>query len=250
VSEIEDRRLGDQIETVFKRHRARYGYRRIREELAEEGVNCGGSRIRRLMKERGLRAIQPRNFIPRTSDGRADAPSENLLANVPLPEKSNRAWAGDITFIPTSSGWLYLAVVIDLYSRRIVGWSLADNMRTGLVLEALRQALETRPLGSQAIFHSDRGSQYGSRAFRALLAKAGFNQSMSARANPYDNARTESFFGTLKREMLRGGRFETASDARIELFEYIEGYYNTRRKHSSLGYQSPMQFENQKSELN
>ena len=241
-SQLADRHLGDLIEGVFRRHRQRYGYRRIGEDLADRGVVCAPARIRRIMAERGLHALQPKNFLPKTSDGRADKPSPNLLAGRPLPEAPNRAWAGDITFIPTSTGWLYLAVVIDLGSRRIVGWSLADLMRSELVVDALRQALVVRP-ANEAIFHSDRGSQYGSAAFRKVLATAGLRQSMSARANPYDNAWTESFIGTLKHEMLQNGCFENASDARTELFEYIEGYYNTHRKHSSIGYLTPSQFE-------
>lgn len=234
--------LGNLIETIFRRHRKRYGYRRVGDELSDRGVTCAPARVRRLMTQRALHAIQPKNFLPKTSDGRADKPSPNLLGGQPLPEVPDRAWAGDITFIPTSSGWLYLAVVIDLCSRRVVGWSLADHMRSDLVLDALRQALQTRSTEG-TIFHSDRGSQYGSAPFRAALAKAGLSQSMSARANPYDNAWTESFIGTLKREMLQGGCFEDANDARIEIFEYIEGYYNTHRKHSSLGYKTPSQFE-------
>ncbi len=196
------------------------------------------------MKQRGLRAIQPKNFVPKTSDGRADAPSANLIAKHPFPTAPDQAWAGDITFIPTSSGWLYLAVVIDLCSRRIVGWSLANHMRSDLVITALRQAIQTRSPGQQTIFHSDRGSQYGSIAFRRLLKKAGMRQSMSARANPYDNAWTESFIGTLKNEMLQDGRFENQEDALTEIFDYIEGYYNTQRKHCSIGYLAPMQYEN------
>jgi transposase InsO family protein len=241
-SQLADRHLGDLIEGGGRRHRQRYGYRRIGEDLADRGVVCAPARIRRIMAERGLHALQPKNFLPKTSDGRADKPSPNLLAGRPLPEAPNRAWAGDITFIPTSTGWLYLAVVIDLGSRRIVGWSLADHMRSELVVDALRQALVVRP-ANEAIFHSDRGSQYGSAAFRKVLATAGLRQSMSARANPYDNAWTESFIGTLKHEMLQNGCFENASDARTELFEYIEGYYNTHRKHSSIGYLTPSQFE-------
>ena len=241
-SQLADRHLGDLIEGVFRRHRQRYGYRRIGEDLADRGVVCAPARIRRIMAERGLHALQPKNFLPKTSDGRADKPSPNLLAGRPLPEAPNRAGAGDITFIPTSTGWLYLAVVIDLGSRRIVGWSLADHMRSELVVDALRQALVVRP-ANEAIFHSDRGSQYGSAAFRKVLATAGLRQSMSARANPYDNAWTESFIGTLKHEMLQNGCFENASDARTELFEYIEGYYNTHSKHSSIGYLTPSQFE-------
>ena len=187
------------------------------------------------MAQRGLHAIQPKTFVPKTSDGRADKPLPNLLSGQPLPAVPNRVWAGDITFIPTSTGWLYLAVVIDLCSRRIVGWSLADHLRSDLVLAALHPALQTR----HAIFHSDRGSQYGRTPFRQALGTAGLRQSMSARANPYDSAWTESFIGTLKLEMLQDGCFENATDARTEIFDYIEGYYNTHRKHSALGYQNP-----------
>jgi transposase InsO family protein len=241
--QVADRDFGERIETIFRHHRKRYGYRRIARELGEAGVTCASDRIRRLMAQRSLRALQPRNFVPKTSDGRADKPAPNLLAGEPLPAVPDRVWAGDITFIPTSAGWLYLAVVIDLCSRRIVGWSLQDHLRSDLVLHALQQALQTRCVHQTTIFHSDRGSQYGSAAFRKVLTQAGLRQSMSRRANPYDNAWTESFIGTLKHEMLQGGCFDNATDARIEIFEYIEGYYNTHRKHSALGYKSPLQFE-------
>jgi len=244
ATQVADVGIGDLIEAVFRRHRRRYGYRRLAADLSDRGVTCAPARIRRLMAQRALHAIQPKNFIPKTSDGRADKPSPNLLSGKPLPPAPDRAWAGDITFIPTSAGWLYLAVVIDLCSRRIVGWSLADHMRSDLVLDALHQALETRP-ANRTIFHSDRGSQYGSTPFRKALTKAGLRQSMSARANPYDNAWTESFIGTLKHEMLQDGCFENATDARTEIFEYIEGYYNTHRKHSALEYKTPNQFEAQ-----
>jgi len=244
ATQLADVSLGELIETVFRHHRRRYGYRRLAEELSDRGVTCAPARVRRLMAQRGLRALQPKNFVPKTSDGRADKPSPNLLRGQPLPALPDRAWAGDITFIPTSAGWLYLAVVIDLCSRRIVGWSLADHLRSDLVVGALNQALQTRPT-QQTIFHSDRGSQYGSAPFRQALRQAGLRQSMSARANPYDNAWTESFIGTLKHEMLQGGCFDNASDARTEIFEYIEGYYNTHRKHSSIGYKTPNQFEAQ-----
>jgi transposase InsO family protein len=244
ATQVADASLGDLIEALFRRHRRRYGYRRLAQELSDRGVICAPARIRRIMAQRGLHAIQPKTFVPKTSDGRADKPSPNLIAGMPLPSVPDRAWAGDITFIPTSAGWLYLAVVIDLCSRRVVGWSLANHMRSDLVLAALLQALKTR-LANGVIFHSDRGSQYGSAPFRNALAEAGLRQSMSARANPYDNAWTESFIGTLKLEMLQDGCFEDADDARTEIFEYIEGYYNTHRKHSALGYKPPSQFEAQ-----
>lgn len=240
-----DEQLGDMIQAIFKRHRRRYGYRRIWEELADQGIVCAADRVRRIMRERGLRAIQPKTYVPRTSDGRADKPSPNLLVDQPLPGKPDQVWAGDITFIPTATGWLYLAVVIDLCSRKIIGWSMADNLRTPLVIDALKQALGSRSTAQKPIFHSDRGSQYGSGAYRQLLREAGMRQSMSARANPYHNAWTESFMGTLKAEMLQDGCFINARDARTEVFAYIDSYYNTQRKHSALGYQTPAQFEAQ-----
>lgn len=240
--QLADAQIGDLIEHSFRRHRRRYGYRRLHEELSDRGLTCAPSRVRRLMAQRSLHAIQPKNFIPRTSDGRADKPSPNLLTGRPAPEAPDRVWAGDITFIPTSSGWLYLAVIIDLCSRRIVGWCLDNHLRSDLVLKALQQALQTRSV-RHTIFHSDRGSQYASSSFRQALASAGLRQSMSSKANPYDNSWTESFIGTLKREMLQGGCFDHPSDAFIEIFDYIEGYYNTHRKHSSLDYLSPAQFE-------
>jgi putative transposase len=240
-----DQQLGDMIQAIFTRHRRRYGYRRIWEELADQDIVCAADRVRRIMRERGLRAIQPKTYVPRTSDGRADKPSPNLLFGQPLPAQPDQVWAGDITFIPTSAGWLYLAVIIDLYSRKIVGWSLDDNLRTPLVIDALKQALGSRSTTQKPIFHSDRGSQYGSGAYREVLSKAGMRQSMSARANPYHNAWTESFMGTLKAEMLQDGCFINAQDARTEIFAYIDSYYNTQRKHSALGYQTPAQFEAQ-----
>jgi putative transposase len=247
-SQLSDQQMGAHIERIFRTHRRRYGYRRILSELADEGRVCAPARVRRLMAQRGLRAIAPKHFVPKTSDGRADAPSPNLLLDAPLPAQKNRVFAGDITFIPTATGWLYLAVVIDLYSRKVVGWALADHMRSQLVIDALRQALGSRSGTRDAIFHSDRGSQYGSAAFRSLLKAAGLRQSMSARANPYHNAWTESLIGTIKTEMLQGGSFDNFADAKIELFSYIDSYYNTHRKHSALGYLSPTQFESHPSQ--
>ncbi len=242
-TQLADQQLGDQIEAIFAEHRGRYGYRRIYQALSDLGTRCGHARVRRLMKERGLQAIQPKNFIPRTSDGRADKPSENLVVDRPLPDRSNQVLAGDITYIPTVDGWLYLAIVIDLCSRRVVGWALADHMRSELVIEALEQALGSTEKVAGRIFHSDRGSQYGSKAYRKLLRDHGILQSMSARANPYHNAWTESMIGTLKAEMVRDGIFESEEDARTELFAYLDSYYNTKRKHASLNYQTPMEFE-------
>jgi len=240
---LADNEMGDRIERIFKRHRGRYGYRRIHSELADSDIPCAPARIRRIMEERGLRAIQPKTYIPKTSDGRADKPSPNLLLDKSLPDAPDRVWAGDITYIPTAQGWRYLAVIIDLCSRRIVGWELGDHMRSELVTSALKKALHTRRPEHGLVFHSDRGSQYGSRAHRDMLATAGMSQSMSARANPYHNAWTESFMGTLKNEMLQGGEFADEKDAQTEIFDFVESYYNHHRKHSSLGYMTPSEFE-------
>ncbi len=250
ATELSDQVIGERIEQIFHLHCRRYGYRRIWQDLHEADILCAPARVRRIMAQRGLKALQPRTYVPRTSDGRADYPSPNRLAEAGLPEGPDQAWAGDITFIPTASGWLYLAVVIDLCSRRIVGWALADHLRASLVTDAFEQASQSRRPESGLIFHSDRGSQYGSRVFRGKLAQAGVLQSMSARANPYHNAWTESFIGTLKAEMLQNGCFIDEADARKELFSYIESYYNTHRRHSSLKYKTPAQFETQIQSLN
>lgn len=227
-----------------------YGYRRIWQDITDQGILCAPARVRRIMTQRGLKAIAPKTFSPRTSDGRADRPSLNLLLQRPLPKRPNQVWAGDITFTPTSYGWVYLAVVIDLYSRKIVGWALANHLRADLVVVALKQAIASRRINRGVVFHSDRGSQYGSASYRNLMQAAGMKQSMSARANPYHNAWTESFMGTLKSEMLQGGSFIDHRDAYTEIFAYIEAYYNTRRKHSSIGCLTPAQFEAQSHSLN
>jgi transposase InsO family protein len=242
-SQRSDAQMSQTIGIIFHHHRRRYGYRRIWKQLAADGITCAPDRVRRLMQERCLIAIQPKTYVPQTSDGRADLPSPNLLLDQPLPAQPNEVWAGDITFIPCGEKWLYLAVVIDLCSRRIVGWALADHLRSDLVVEAMKQAIASRRHTTGLIFHSDRGSQYGSRAFRDILRLAGMRQSMSARANPYHNAWTESFMGTLKAEMLQNGRFINATDALAEIFAFIDGYYNTQRLHSSLNYRTPNHFE-------
>ena len=194
------------------------------------------------MAELGFGAAQTKVFSPKTSDGRADAPSPNLLLDQPLPEKPNQVWAGDMTFIPVGGRWFYLAVVLDLCSRRIVAWSFADHLRSELVIDAMEQALRSRRHSKGLIFHSDRGSQYGSQAFRSLLKGNQIKQSMSAGANPYHNAWTESFMGTLKGEMLQNGNFDTPCDARTEIISFIDGYYSTQRLHSSLN-TTPSLFE-------
>jgi len=244
-TQIKDAEIGSHIKQIFETHSSCYGYRRIASELVDRGIYCSHAKVRRLMKRHELKALQPRSFVPRTSDGRADRPSINLIKLQGLPDAPNQAFAGDITHIPTKNGWVYLAVVLDLYTRRIVGWDLSNRMPAELVLRALKQAVGNTPKTVGRIFHSDRGSQYGSKLFRNYLAGSKMLQSMSARANPYDNAWSESVIGTIKRELVRRGSFESIEHARKKLFTYIEGYYNTRRKHSSLDYRTPFQAETQ-----
>jgi transposase InsO family protein len=244
-SEKSDTDLAERIKAIFWEHKRRYGYRRICEELADNGHPCAPARVRRLMKQHGLVALQPKSYKPQTSDGRADAPSPNLLKDELPPDKIkkiNQVWIGDITYVCCGTKWLYLAVVMDLYSRRVLGWALADHLRSSLVEEAMLKALKARQCPTGLIFHSDRGSQYGSRRLRTLLKKAGIRQSMSGRANPYDNATMESFMGTFKAELVQDGSFIEERDAQIEISEYIDYYYNTKRKHSSIGYKNPNQF--------
>ena len=231
---------------TFWEHRKRYGVRRLVAELRALGVEMGAYKVRLVLRKHGLRAIQPRSFVPRTTDSRHPYPiSPHLLAELPLPTAPNQVWVGDITYIPLAGGgFLYLAVWMDLYSRRIVGWRLEEHMQEELVVAALGQALSTRTVAQGMIAHSDRGGQYAGKVFRKLLDKRKIHQSMSRADNAYDNAFMESCFSRFKAELLEGGAFENKQDARTEIFEYIEMYYNTRRRHSALGYLSPMDYEN------
>ena len=230
---------------TFLEHRRRYGVRRLVPEMREKGVEIGAYKVRLVLRKHGLRAIQPRSFVPRTTDSRHPYPiSPNLLPGLAFPTSPNQVWVGDITYVPLAGGgFLYLAVWMDLYSRRIVGWRLEEHMQEELVVEALRKALATRAVAQGMVAHSDRGGQYAGKAFRKLLDKHHLRQSMSRADNPYDNAFMESCFSRFKAELLEGGAFENKEDAQTEIFEYVEMYYNTRRRHSALGYQSPMNYE-------
>ena len=234
------------ITAVFRAHKRRYGVRRICAELKEKQVRVGKYKCRRVLKAHGLKAIQPRSFVPRTTQSRHPYPiSPNLLLDREAPRGPDEVWVGDITYLPLAGGgWTYLAVWMDLYSRRIVGWQLEGHMREELVIAALHKALHTRRARPGLIVHSDRGGQYAGGAFRKQLGKRKIQQSMSRADDPYDNAAMESFFSRLKAELLENGMFDSLEDARTELFEFIEMYYNTERKHSSLNYQSPMDYEN------
>ncbi|MEO0416907.1 MAG: IS3 family transposase, partial [Verrucomicrobiota bacterium] len=241
--DIADEQLTEQIKRVFYEHKRRYGYRRVYQVLHDNGHACSPNKVRRLMKENGLRALYHRSFVPRTSDGKASKPSPNLLLDLDSPITPDQVWVGDITYIPGESRWYYMALVMDLYSRRIVGVAVADHMRSELVEEAMREALESRCPSEGLIFHSDRGSQYGSKAFRQLLEDHQIKQSMSRKADPYDNAFMESAIGTFKNELVVDGKFANWEDAKLVSMDYCYGYYNTIRMHSSLGNMSPSAYE-------
>jgi transposase InsO family protein len=237
--------MEDQVISVFRENRRRYGVRRIVKELGHRGQSLSNYKVRQHLRRNGLRAIQPRSFVPKTTNSRHTYRiSPNLLKDRAVPDAPNQVWVGDITYIPMTEGrFLYLSVWMDLCSRKIVGWDLQDHMRESLILASLRKALGIRKIRRGLIVHSDRGGQYAGGYFRRELAKYKILQSMSDADNPYDNAHMESFFSRFKAEMLEGGAFRTAEDARSEIFEYIELYYNARRLHSSIGYLSPNNFE-------
>jgi transposase InsO family protein len=233
------------VEKAFWRHKRRYGTRRLVVELQAMDLEIGRKTVRRLMRIQGLVAIQPRSFVPRTTDSRhGKRVSPNLLLDRPLPTEPNRIWVGDITYIPLVNGrWAYLATWMDLYSRVIVGWQFDDNMEEELIIQALLKGLQWREPAAGLIVHSDRGGQYVGNQFRALLDKYHCLQSMSRADDAYDNAFAESFFSRFKTELLEDGAFLSLEDARTEIFEFIEMYYNPIRRHSSLGYKSPLNFE-------
>jgi len=249
IADQRNKAVEQQVISIFQQHRRRYGVRRIAAELkATAKIKAGVYIIRKIMKKHGLTAIQPRSFVPKTTDSQHTyAISPNLLLERSLPpRKPDEVWVGDITYIPLSGGtYGYLSVWMDLYSRKIIGWQLEDNMKEQLVIAAFKKALVNRTITAALIIHSDRGGQYGGNGFRKLLnSTEQMKQSMSRRANPYDNAFMESCFSRFKTELLQGGAFDNLQDAHTEIFEYIEMYYNTTRRHSALNYQSPMNYEN------
>lgn len=241
--EQEDARLRPLVRQIFWEHKRRYGARRIAAELAARGESCGPGRVARLLKQLGLQAIQPRSFRPRTTQSRHPLGySPNLLAEAPPPSGINQVWLGDITFVPLAgSRFAYLALLMDLYSRRIVGWELDEHMAEPLVLAALREAIAARQPEPGLIHHTDRGGQYGGGEYRQVLGRARMRQSMSRADNCYDNAFMESCFGTIKTEL----EMEVYANLRAayeEIHEYL-CYYDTKRRHSSLGYLTPCEFE-------
>jgi len=233
-----------EIRTIHAEVKARYGSPRMHAELVARGHACCINTVARLMRDHGIAAKTARKFRAPTTDSNHDLPvADNLLDRQFNPAEANEAWVADITYIPTGEGWLYLAAVEDLYSRRVVGWSMADHQESRLVVDALALAVERRLPAEGLLAHSDRGSPYASDHYQRLLARHGITCSMSGKADCWDNAPMESFFASLKKELIHGADFATRAEARAAIFEYIEVFYNGQRRHSSLGYVSPAEYE-------
>jgi len=240
----ENRRLEIVVREIHKISRGTYGNRRISKELKARGFDCGRSRTRTIMRLAGIRGRQKRRIKITTDSGHNFPIAPNLLKQNFKVDKPNTAWVSDITYIWTSAGWLYLAIVVDLYSRRVVGWATDKRMKKELVIKAFEMAVFKRIPEKGLIFHSDRGSQYCSIKFRKLIKAHGFLSSMSKKGDCYDNAVAESFFSTLKKECVYLTSYRTRKEASNDVIKYIEMFYNPKRRHSFLGYVSPMEYEN------
>jgi putative transposase len=237
-----NRVLTEKIRTIHERSRGTYGAPRIHAELRYDGICCSRKRVARLLRHAGLQGCHRRKGPRTTRRSPEMAPAPDLVRRDFAAAAPDRLWVADITYVPTWAGFLYLAVVLDACSRRIVGWAMAEHLRTELVIEAVEMALRRRrPAG--VIHHSDQGSQYTSLAFGRRLREAGMTASMGSRGDCFDNAMAESFFATLECELLARQAFPTRNAARLALFDYIEGFYNTHRRHSALGYLSPLAYE-------
>jgi putative transposase len=239
----EDGELATRIEETFVQNRQVYGSPRIHAELRAQGIRCGRKRVVRLMQQLQLSARCPKKHIVTTQSDPTARFAPNVLQQNFEAAAPNTKWVADVTFIGTQAGWLYLAAVLDLFSRAIVGWAMATTQDEALVTQALQMALARREIHAELLHHSDRGCQYTSDGYQQLLAEKGIQASMSRTGNCYDNAVMERFFGTLKRECTSRSVFETQEQARTVVFEFIECFYNRLRRHSSLGYLSPVQFE-------
>ena len=232
------------IRVVHGESRRTYGSPRVYQALKARGVPCCENTVAKLMRAEQVRPKARRPFVVKTTDSRHDRPvAKNVLNREFYPERADAVWTADITYVPTAGGWLYLAVVLDLFSRRVVGWATADHLRSELACNALRMALEHRKPKGGLLHHSDRGVQYASEAYQDLLAGHGIEPSMSRTGNCWDNAVTESFFSTAKRELTHHESYATQEEACRSLFEYIEVFYNRQRLHSTLGYRSPTEYE-------
>jgi transposase InsO family protein len=241
--EFEDERLRPKIVDAFKVGRGTYGSPRVQGELVDQGIEVGRRRVARLMRDLGLQGLSPRKFRITTDSNHKEAIARNVLARDFVAGKPNEKWATDITYIWTAEGWLYLAVVMDLYSRRIIGWSTADHMETSLCLDALSMAIKSRTNVKGTTHHSDRGVQYASREYRRRLKVNGIECSMIRRGNCWDNAVAESFFGTFKNELIYRKPWLDRESVRKATSEYIEVFYNRIRRHSTIGNISPAKFE-------
>jgi putative transposase len=240
---LKDQTLELEVVAIHRESRGRYGSPRVHAELRERGERTGRKRVARLMRAAGLRAREPRRFRRTTDSGHGMAIKGNLLARRFAVLAPNTSWVTDITYLWTPEGWLYLAVILDLFSRRVIGWSLSERLERSVALEALEMAIKHRQPASGLLHHSDRGSQYASHEYQELLEQHGIRCSMSRKANCWDNAVAESFFATLKLELVYQTRWSTKANARSEVFEYIEVFYNRQRRHSALGYLCPDEFE-------
>lgn len=237
--------LTERIQEIHARkNHGAYGSPRIHQELVAAGHACNRKTVAKCMKQAGIQAKTVKKFRVITTDSNHDHPvAENIVDRDFSPSRKHETWTADITYIPTDEGWLYLAAVEDLHSRKIVGWSMSDRIDSRLVVDALEMAIQRELPGEGLVAHSDRGVQYASEHYQTLLRKHGVTCSMSRKGNCWDNAPMESFFATLKKELVHHQRYETRQEARQSLFDYIETFYNRVRRHSSLGYQSPLQFE-------
>jgi transposase InsO family protein len=248
VRAVANEKLLAEIRRLHDRHRGRYGSPRIHAALRAEGGTASRGRVERLMRRHGIRAAAARRFRPATTDSRHSLPvAPNRLGQRFTAPAPNRVWLADITYVPTAEGWLYVAAVLDLATRKVVGWAMREHMRTELASAALMMAAQRQRPRAGLIHHSDRGSQYAAVAYRDRLNELGAVLSMSRTGCCYDNAPMESFFHTLKVELVHQRCFATREEARRELFAYIEGYYNRQRIHSALGYLTPEQAERQAS---
>lgn len=236
--------LTRQIQEISDEHKQRYGRIRIHRELLDLGYKCCVNHVSKLMKQAGIRAYCPKPFRPTTTDSKHNRPlAENHLDRCFEVSAPDQVWLADITYIGTDEGWLYLAAVEDLCTRKIVGWSMDTTMESRLVVDALEMAIDRRMPQIGLMTHSDRGSQYASEHYQRVLSQHGIQCSMSRKGNCWDNAPMESFFATLKKELVHREKYQTIEEARLSIFEYIEVYYNRRRRHSALDYRSPEQFE-------
>jgi putative transposase len=241
---LENQSLSREIDRIHTRSRQTYGAPRVERELRKKGRCHGRNRVARLMKERGLCGRQKGRYRVQTTDSNHDQPiAPNRLAEAPKATAPNQLWVADITYIETKEGWLYLAAILDLYSRKIVGWAMSERIDTALVLNALGMALLHRRPAARLLLHTDRGVQYASGDYRQALGDADLIASMSRSGNCYDNATMESFWATLKLELVYRTRFDTRAQARTQIFDYIETFYNRQRAHSALDYHSPVDFE-------